>query len=264
MGPHRLSCGDATSGVDVQRLLDGVKPMLMAVDPPYGMDLRPAWRNEAFGEANRSIGTVRNDDRADWREAWQWFSGPVAYVWHAGTKAAVVAESLEACGFEIRSQIIWTKPHFVISRGAYHVGHEPCWYAVRKGAGSRWRGGRKQKTVWEIANGLSQGGPRQAENAVTGHGAQKPVECMRRPILNHTLPGEVVYDPFVGAGTTIIAAETTKRIAYAMDIDPVYLDLAIERWQQFTGQKAVLAETQETFEHVGIRRHGGQMDAQER
>jgi DNA modification methylase len=74
----------------------------------------------------------------------------------------------------------------------------------------------------------------------------------------------VVYDPFVGAGTTIIAAETTKRIAYAMDIDPVYVDLAIERWQQFTGQKAVLAETQETFEHVGIRRHGGQMDAQER
>jgi DNA modification methylase len=82
--------------------------------------------------------------------------------------------------------------------------------------------------------------------------------------LNHTDRGEVVYDPFVGAGTTIIAAETTGRIAYAIDIDPAYVDVAIQRWQNFTGQKAVLADTQETFEQVAITRNGGPRHGQER
>ena len=129
---------------------------------PYGVKYRPAWRNDAFGEANRSIGEVRHDDRADWREAWALFTGDVAYVWHAGTKAAIVAASLESCEFEIRSQIIWAKPHFVISRGHYHVQHEPCWYAVRQGKASRWQGDRTQATLWTIPNGLNQAGPRTA------------------------------------------------------------------------------------------------------
>src|SRR5262249_44132262 len=141
--------------------------------------------------------------------AWALFSGDIAYVWHAGTKAAIVMASLEACGFEIRSQIVWAKPHFVISRASYHIQHEPLWYAVRKGKAGHWKGDRKQTTVWFIGNGLSQAGSRSLENELTGHGAQKPVECMRRPILNHTDPGDTVYDPFVGSGSTLIAAETT-------------------------------------------------------
>src|SRR5262249_8434161 len=157
---------------------------------------------------------------ADWREAWALFAGDIAYVWHAGTKAAIVAESLEATGFEIRSQIIWAKQHFAISRGHYHVQHEPCWYAVRKSKRANWESDRKQTTLWEISNGLSQGGPRGPENELTGHGTQKPVECMRRPILNHTNRGQSIYDPFVGSGTTIIAAETTGRTCFAIDIDP--------------------------------------------
>src|SRR5262249_33145182 len=167
---------------------------------------------------------------------------------HVGTKASTVALSLEACGFEIRTQIIWVKPHFVIGRGHYHVQHEPCWYAVRKGMAGNWRGGRKQTTVWEISNGLSQGGPRQAENALTGHGTQKPVELMRRPILNHTKHRDTVYDPFVGSGTTIIAAETTGRVAFTIDIDPAYVDVVIRRWEQFTGRKATLEGGGQTFD----------------
>ena len=95
---------------------ENISPVLMVTDPPYGVEYQPEWRNTAFGEANRSTGTVSNDDRADWRDAWKLYNGPVVYVWHAGTKSVIVAESIEASGFEIRSQIIWGKPHFVISR----------------------------------------------------------------------------------------------------------------------------------------------------
>jgi DNA modification methylase len=238
LGRHRLMCGDATSAEDVSRVLAGVQPHLMVTDPPYGVNYRPAWRNEALGEGNRSVGTVANDDRADWREAWAHFPGDVAYVWHAGTKAGIVADSLTACGFAIRTQIVWAKQHFAISRGDYHVQHEPCWYAVRDKAIGHWSGDRTQTTLWQINNGLTQGGPRKAEDDLTGHGAQKPVECMKRPIENNSSPGQAVYDPFVGSGTTIIAAEMTGRACHAIEINPTYCDVTIERWQNFTGEKA--------------------------
>jgi DNA modification methylase len=134
---------------------------------------------------------------------------------------------------------------------------------VRKGKAGHWKGDRKQTTLWFIGNGLSQAGPRSLENELTGHGAQKPVECMRRPILNHTHPGDAVYDPFVGSGSTMIAAETTGRAVYAIDIDPRYVEGAIQRWQQFSGRNAVLAATNETFPQVARKRDGGKRNAQE-
>ena len=108
------------------RLLDGARPHLMVTDPPYGVDYDPAWRNEAGVSATRRTGRVANDDRADWREAWALFPGDVAYVWHAAVHATTVAESLIACGFEIRAQIIWSKNRFALGRGDYHWQHEPC------------------------------------------------------------------------------------------------------------------------------------------
>ena len=178
------------------------------------------------------------------------FPGPVAYVWHAGTKAVIVAESLEASGFEIRSQIIWAKPHFVISRGHYHVQHEPCWYAVRESSSANWQGDRRQSTLWEIGNGLGQSGERDEANAITGHGTQKPVECMQRPILNHTRTGDCIYDPFLGSGTTLIAAQQTGRRCLAMELDPIYVDVAVRRWQGFTGKPAVLDGDGRDFEAI--------------
>ena len=164
------------------------------------------------------------------------FPGAVAYVWHAALKASVVAVDLEAAGFSIRSQIIWVKQHFALSRGDYHWQHEPCWYAVR-GKG-RWLGDRRQATVWEEPNLNAMGGSRTPDNAPTGHATQKPVALFETPILNHTLPGDAVYDPFVGSGTTVIAAQKTGRIAYAMDLDPRYVQATITRWEKFTGQRA--------------------------
>ncbi|MEE3101634.1 MAG: DNA methyltransferase, partial [Pseudomonadota bacterium] len=225
MGPHRLLCGDATDPEAVSRLLGDVRPHLMATDPPYGVSYDPAWRNATGGAKTRRIGKVLNDDRADWREAWALFPGEVAYVWHGALHAGAVAESLAATGFEIRSQVIWAKERLVMSRGHYHWQHEPCWYAVR-GKG-HWSGGRKQTTLWRIAS--------RDQDTETIHGTQKPVECMRRPLLNNSSRGQAVYEPFSGSGTTLIAAETTGRACLAMELDPAYVDVAVRRWEAFAG-----------------------------
>lgn len=521
LGRHRLLCGDSTSADDVGRLLGEVRPTAMITDPPYGVEYDPKWRAEAGVNKNRKkMGAVKNDDRADWREAWALFPGDIAYVWHAGLHAGTVADSLVDCGFDLRSQIVWAKDRFALSRGDYHWQHEPCqpagtlvskvvkegrwketsvieqvpiesltvgdkvvsfgnakiyrrgrkvtrigsrrysgnlhtievgkistkttaehqftvrfdpekansyllylmrrgnwwrlgvcgmfnsrgfglavrldqergdeawilsthadrcsavvaeqiascsyaiptthwendrqaigtnarsiaqigeiynrvgvdniengahqilmdngrsrefplithdevgrfsrrqsrivracnltadimqvpvpldgedfewrpvtnnlfsevsdlevwsmdvdqnqhyvadgivthncWYAVRaKASGKKWRGDRSQSTLWSI--------PARDDSGV-GHGTQKPVECMRRPMVNSTSPGQAVYEPFCGSGTTIIAGEMEGRPVYAMELSPAYVDVIVRRWQDFTGLVAALED----------------------
>jgi DNA modification methylase len=254
LGEHRLLCGDATSKQDAERLLNGATPHLMVTDPPYGVDYDPNWRNEAnkwsgsnvkLGAA--ALGKVRNDQFSDWTAAWQLYDGDVAYVWHAALMVAPVEASLIAAELTPRSQIIWNKTRGVIGRGNYHWQHEPCWYAVRKGKKSNWQGSRQETTVWDIAK---------SQTSETGHGTQKPIECMKRPIENNSKGEDWVYDPFVGSGTTIIACEMTARKALGMDIDPAYVDVAVERWQTFTGLEAAL-ETGETMTQVRAERAAG-------
>ncbi len=516
LGPHRLLCGDSTVATDVERVLDGVTPLLMVSDPPYGVEYDPGWRNQAGAARTRRTGKVLNDDRADWREAWALFPGDVAYVWHGALHATTVAESLETAGFGIRSQIIWAKERLVLSRGDYHWQHEPCqpagtmvqmvvergagsqpaqiaevpietlragdfvvsynpyesvvrrrgreitrfaerqfdgfmhtisasgrvtratpehrfsvrlnpdaagkqvvylmrrgdwwrvgrvslfntrgfglatrladnkaeeawivsvhasareaqcaeqvlscrygiptthwevdgwiraperqrspeliasiyaglnlsalqaratlllrdnrlernhplitggeglnfsrrvtrlvracnvfaeimqvptpadgdeftwatitgndaspfsgpvfsmdvdkdlhyvadglvthncWYAVKRTGKGHWAGDRKQTTLWQISS--------RDQDAETVHGTQKPVECMRRPIVNNSSPGQAVYEPFMGSGTTLIAAETTGRVCLGIELNPAYVDVAVERWQRFAGK----------------------------
>jgi DNA modification methylase len=243
---HRLLCGDATVSTDVERVLGTVKPLLMVTDPPYGVQYDPSWRNKTGASATKRTGKVLNDDRADWREAWTLFPGDVAYVWHGALHATTVAEGLVAAGFNVRSQIIWAKDRLVLSRGDYHWQHEPCWYAVKKTGKGHWAGDRKQTTLWQIAN--------KDQDADTVHGTQKPVECMRRPILNNSSPGQAIYEPFMGSGTTLIAAETTGRVCLGIELNPAYVDVAVQRWQQFTGQNAVLDGTDQTFADIKAER----------
>jgi DNA modification methylase len=247
-GEHRIHCGDATSPNAVSRLLNGTKPLLMSTDPPYGVNYDPRWRMAHDGGGRHALGRIQNDDRVDWTPALQLFPGDIAYVWHAGVHASEVATSLVSIGFEIRAQIIWAKQHFVFGRGNYHWQHEPCWFAVRQGKNSRWRGDRTQSTLWEVANLNPHGGNR--EEQPSGHSTQKPVELMRRPIVNHTEPGETMYDPFLGSGTSLLAAEKTNRLCYGMDIDPQYVDLAIVRWQEATRRTATLDGDGRTFEEI--------------
>jgi ParB-like chromosome segregation protein Spo0J len=147
LGKHRLLCGDATVATDVERVLNRTQPLLMVTDPPYGVQYDPGWRNQAGAAKTKRTGKVLNDDRADWCEAWSLFPGDVAYVWHGALHATTVAESLEAAGFNVRSQIIWAKDRLVLSRGDYHWQHEPCWYAVKKTGKGHWAGDRKQTTL---------------------------------------------------------------------------------------------------------------------
>ena len=227
LGPHRLVCGDATKAEDVATALAGASPLLMVTDPPYGVNYDPTWRATAgINRSKKKLGRVTNDDRADWTEAWQLFPGSVAYVWHAGLRSSEVAASLGTAGFELRSQIIWAKDRFALSRGDYHWQHEPCWYAVRRGASANRTDDRSQSTLWQVAA---------REDDGHGHGTQKPVEVMARPIRNHE--GDV-YEPFAGSGTTLIAAEQLGRRCAAIEIEPAYCDVVVTRWERLTGGTA--------------------------
>lgn len=239
LGKHRIACGSSTDAHTVEAVLAGVKPHLMVTDPPYGVEYDPSWRNQAGAAKTKRTGKVLNDDRADWREAWALFPGDVAYVWHGALHAGEVAESLVAAGFAVRSQIIWAKDRLVLSRGDYHWQREPCWYAVKKTGKGHLAGDRKQTTLWHISG--------KDQDAATVHGTQKPVECMRRPILNNSSPGQAVFEPFMGSGTTLIAAETTGRVCFGIELNPAYVDVAVKRWQDFTGQRATLEGDGRTF-----------------
>jgi DNA modification methylase len=246
LGRHRLVCGDSTRDSDVALVLAGVKPHLMVTDPPYGVSYDASWRERAgLNGPLAAKGKVMNDDRADWTDAWALFPGEVAYIWHGALHAVEVAQSLERTGFGVRSQIIWAKNVMVMGRGDYHWQHEPCWYAVRKGKPGHYGGGRQQTTLWQIDK------PHKSE---TGHSTQKPVECMRRPIENNSSPGQAVYEPFSGSGTTIIAAEMTGRACHAIELNPAYVDVAVLRWQAFTGEVAVHAVTGLPFGSLGADR----------
>lgn len=236
LGEHRLMCGDSTSVDAVDKLLNGQQPNTMITDPPYGVKYEADWRAKAKGSKKterEENSNIRNDNQADWYDAYVLFTGNVAYVWHASAFTDVVMDGLRRAAFDIKQQIIWNKNVHALSRSDYHWKHEPCWYAVKKGGERNWKGGRTQMTVWDVQSVV-------CEKDKTAHPTQKPVDLFIRSINHHTNPAEYVYDPFAGSGTLMVACEKTKRRALMMELDPKYCDVIIKRYENYTGKKAVL------------------------
>jgi DNA modification methylase len=268
LGDHRLLCGDSTDPATVARLLDGAEPKLLTTDPPYGVSYDASWRDGVYnalgpaekaymridggpaaGDATAAPGgahgpkrggrntTMSGDTRVDWSEAFALVpSLAVGYVWHAGVHAAEVAQGLERIGFEIVSQVIWDKGFFAMGRSWFHWAHEPCWVVRKKGAKVRFLGTRDQATIWRVPSPkMIMAGSNEPR---LDHPTQKPLVLFETPIRNHLKAGEAVYEPFSGSGTALIAAERTGTRAYAMEIDPIYVEVALRRWERFSGQSA--------------------------
>jgi DNA modification methylase len=240
----------------------------MVTDPPYGISLDSEWRDRAglnrFGPAEASYmkhrteghtnTSISSDTRADWSDAFALVpSLKVAYVWHASLFIREVLDGLLRIGFLYPQQIIWNKGRVVLTRTHYWYQHEPCFYVRKKNA--PWFGeAGKCSTIWDVESPKFIMGSSDEEKF--DHPTQKPVELMRRPILNHTKRGELVYEPFLGSGTTLAAAELTKRVCCGIELDPKYVDITVLRWQGLSGKDAKLDGDGRTFEQVKAERLG--------
>jgi DNA modification methylase len=230
IGEHRLLCGSSTEADAVNKLFNGNNPNLMITDPPYGVNLDQSWRDKALGSKAMGKGNdnlVKNDDIADWQDAYTLFTGNIAYVWHASKFTDVIMDNLRNCDLIPCQQIIWNKSVMIMGRSDYHFKHEPCWYAVRKNKNHDWIGDRKQTTIIDAAppNHIMAG----SKEDKTNHPTQKAILCMSIPISNHS--GDV-YDPFTGSGTTMVASHQLNRKCYGMELDPKYCQVIVDRMKK--------------------------------
>lgn len=264
---HRVLCADATSPEAVARLLGERQPGLLVTDPPYGIALDSEWRDRAglngCGPAQASYmkhrteghthTSISSDTRADWSEAFELVPGlQVAYVWHASVFTREVLDGLLRIGFLYPQQIIWNKGRTVLTRTHYWYQHEPCWYVRKKNAPWFGKAG-ENSTVWDSSSPKFMMGGSGEEKY--DHPTQKPIALMQRPILNHTKRAEWIYDPFLGSGTTLAAAEVSERVCCGIELDPKYVDVAVNRWQALSGKKAHLDGDGRTFEEIAEERH---------
>ena len=225
LGDHRVMCGDSTKAEDVARLMAGAKAGMMVTDPPYGVDYDGGQANAKKREKLSGDDTTEVFN-AGLSAALNAVPSGAWYIWHAGRYAEPVYAAIRKCGFDVRALIVWNKlkAHYGAPSAHYCQKHEPCLYAVRDSAG--FCGPSNEVTVWDIEQ------PHRNEH----HPTQKPIICMARAIRNHE--AESVYDPFLGSGTTLIAAEQLGRKSYGMEISPAYCDVIVKRWETLTGKNA--------------------------
>ncbi|CAN5360374.1 hypothetical protein BH20ACT24_BH20ACT24_21770 [soil metagenome] len=244
LGEHRLLCGDATSATDVARVMDGEKAQLLLTDPPYGV---------AYVGKTRAALRIRNDEEAGIQALLSrafaavgavLSPGAAIYVFHpAGPGQAVFLDAFLAQGWVLRQGLVWVKDSLVLGHADYHHRHEPLLYGHvpakgRWGRGSAgWYGGHSEASVIEV--------PR--PKASPEHPTAKPVELLRRLMANSSAPKDLVLDPFLGSGSSLIAAEQLGRRLAGVEIDPRYVDVAVSRWERFTGRR----------ETRGRKRRGG-------
>ena len=271
LGRHRLLCGDATEADDIRLLMDGQPARLIITDPPYNVDYGDKVANggEYFQNSKRSSSAILNDKKGDL--AFSRFlaamfevaaPGCAAYVFHADSQGLPFRQQFIRAGFKLAEVLIWEKNTFVLGRQDYHWRHEPILYGWKEGAAHYFIKDRTQDTVF-LEDDLDLEGMKKAdliawikehlqrEKALTSvqyeakphrsdlHPTMKPVELVGRLMANSSKPGWAVLDPFLGSGTTLIAAEQLGRICYGTELDPHNCDIILKRWEDLTGQEAV-------------------------
>jgi DNA modification methylase len=224
--------------------MDGERAVLCVADPPYMVNYDPQWRVGLGGGGTQRFANgeiIQNDDNLSWLGVFNNLPTDVLYCWTADRTIKELQIEIERCGFALAYLIIWNKDTAVFGRGDYHYKYEPCLYMVRKGKNHNWQGDRKQETVWDIPTINSfANGHNSKEWGLVGHGNQKPLECMERPIRNNSKSGEIVIDPFLGSGTTLIACENLSRQCRGVEIEPKYVAVTLQRWADLTGEQPQL------------------------
>jgi DNA modification methylase len=239
LGDHRLLCGDSTKSEDVDRLMNGEKASLLQTDPPYGIAYVAGAKSKGQAISHDDIA----NDELDGEKLQKFLEETIKavlphlidkcafYLWHPMlTQGTFFAAAAAAADILIHRQIIWCKPSLVFGRGDYHWQHELCFYGWRKGFRPNFYGERNQTTLWHVGRETSK-----------EHPTAKPVALWEPPFRNHTRTGDIVYEPFSGSGSQLIAAEQLGRKCYGMEISPQYCDVIVKRWENLTGKKAVLA-----------------------
>ena len=243
LGNHRLMCGDSTSIDDVKKLCDQSVDLFLT-DPPY---------NVAYEGGTKEKLTIQNDsmDNDSFRQFLKdaflaanevMKAGAVYYIWHADSEGYNFRGACQDAGWTVRQNLIWKKSSLVMGRQDYHWKHEPCLYGWKDGAGHLWAADRKQTTILEFDKPHRNG----------EHPTMKPVALFEYQMLNNTKGGDIVLDLFGGSGTTLIAAEKNGRISRTMELDPKYVDVIIQRWQQFTGKTATLESNGQSYEQLKL------------
>lgn len=261
LGNHRLLCGDSTEYQAASRLMENRKADMVFTDPPYNINYK--------GQGKNTSTTIMADNMED--DAFRLFltkvfnnhaeftkSGGGVYIFHSPKTQDSFAEALDKAGYEIKYQLIWNKPHAGMGMGDYRWKHEPFFYCGKKGEKIQFYGDRTNTSVWDFQKSeqdLLAWAKRQKRLELQGkttiwtmkrenvqdyvHPTQKPVELITYAIHNSTKSEDVILDLFLGSGSTLIAAEKTGRVCYAMELDPKYCDVAIQRWVDYTGIESI-------------------------
>ena len=241
LGKHKLMCGDSTTQ-DVLSLFKEQKADLYLTDPPYNVNYEGKTKDKL---------TIKNDKQDD--ETFKLFLtnaftnafnvlklGASFYIWHSDSEGLVFRKSLIDSGFKLRQTLIWAKNSMVMGRQDYHWQHEPCLYGWKEGSSHSWYSDRKQTTLLNFDR----------PTASKLHPTMKPVELMSYLIKNSSKQEDVIFDSFLGSGTTIISCEILQRICYGLEFDPIYCDVIIDRWQQFTGKEAIHEQSGKTYNSI--------------
>jgi DNA modification methylase len=227
IGEHRILCGDSANPDEVARLWADVaqpEPTIMVTDPPYGVD----YATIVAGRENQKAGgwdEIENDALSNedllglLKGAFSLTTAPIAFVWHPWRRRFLFQQALESNGWRVAQEIVWVKNAMVFGRADYQWRHEPCLYGKRKGAGRQ--EDRTQTTVWEF---------NKPHNSL--HPTQKPVELFAQAIRNHTVRGDICYDPFAGSGTLLAACVIDGRRGFGIELEPNYVAVALERMSE--------------------------------